>query len=327
MSSLIDDLFGKNTESSAKSSTENELSKIQYNTQEYTQLKYPGDVLDPTHGQGHFVLFNINLPSNSRYMNRYSNNTDEVDSPYSTPVVQSSNSSSLRSKTTTRQIRSNESIILGMPSNLNQNYGTQWQAGELGVAGRVLNTFRNRDGLTLRDVGNTFSEEIKRAASGAIQAVTPVNTADAVDLATQTTNNPFVEVLFKGVNNRDLNLDFKFTPRNEEESNTVRSIITRFKFHQHPEYKYKARDSAYLLYPSSFDITFMRIDSNGNATRNTWLPRVSTMALTNISTNYTPDNEYNLHNDDSPVSITLTLSFIELEQLYKGRFEDDFNTF
>ena len=68
----------------------------------------------------------------------------------------------------------------------------------------------------------------------------------------------FLEVLFKGVRTRDINLDFKFLPRNNQQSKIVAEIIRRLKFHM-PEFKYRQSDSSYL-YPSTFDITFMKIE-------------------------------------------------------------------
>lgn len=327
MQSLISEKLGKRIGASlGKTNTEKEYDKLK-NKRTNSQLKFPSELLTPGYGHGHFTLFNINVPQGSKFVDRNQKIENEIESPYSSPVVDSTEAGSIRRHTAARQVRTNESIVLDMPNEISSNYGVQWNASELGIAGRAVQAYGNMSNISLGDVANAIKEESKRAVAGAVQAITPVNAEDAVELATGTISNPFVEVLFKGVNNRELNLRYVLSAKNREEMEEIRSIIRRLKYHQHPEYKYRENDSAYLLYPSTFDITFMYLDDSGSAQRNTWLFRMSTCGLTNIQTNYTPDGEYNVRFDNSPVSITLDLSFIELEQLHKGRFEDDEDSF
>lgn len=327
-SKSLDSMLSRMDKVSPTSKTESEKeTELLNNTQEFSQLVFPENLLSKENGHGQFVLFNINTSKSTQYRANRRKVENEIESPYSTPVVEQQESNSIRRDTASRQVRSEESIVLGMPNQLTTNYGVQWNASELGVAGRAMKSFYSSDRVRLGDIANSFQEEITKAVAGAAQAVSPVNIADAVELNKGSISNPFVEVLFKGVNNREAQFQFKFTATSQSEMYTIRSIIRRFKFHQHPEYKYKKTDSAYFLYPSTFDITFMLIDNEGNARRNEWLHRLSTCALTNFQTDYTPDGEYNIRKDHSPVSITCDMSFIELEQLHKGRFTDDADTF
>jgi hypothetical protein len=279
--------------------TEKEIKKLKGDTQKDAQLVYPRDLFSTDGGHGHFILFNINTIQGTRFKSAKRRTENDVESPFSSPIVNQSAAGSISRYAGTRNVRSTESIALHMPSSITTNYGVQWGATGLGLAGRMIQAYGNFENITLGDVKNTISEEFKRMLGGAVQALTPINAADAIEFYTGTLSNPFVEVLFKGVGNRDFSVSFKFTPRSSDEMQVARSIVRRFKFHQHPEYKYRAEGSAYFLRPSTFDITFMYIDNDGAAKRNAWLHRLSTCALTNVSVDNTPDGEYNVNRDDN----------------------------
>lgn len=306
--------------------TEKEIKKLN-DRQRDAQLVYPRDLFS-NDGHGHFILFNINTIQGTRFKSAKRKTENDIEAPFGAPVVNQSGAGSISRYAMTRNVRSTESIALHMPSSITTSYGVQWGASNLGLAGRAIQAYENFSNITLGDVKNAMSEEFKKMVGGAIQALTPINAADALEFYTGTMSNPFIEILFKGVNNRDFSVTFKFTPRSQEEMITARAICRRFKFHQHPEYKYKAAGSAYFLRPSTFDIAFMYIDDDGNARRNLWLHRMSTCALTNCSLDYTPDGEYNVNREDNSLpAMKLSLSFTEMEQLHKGRFADDEDTF
>ncbi|QZI90540.1 hypothetical protein MYOV003v1_p0216 [Vibrio phage 207E48.1] len=304
------------------STTEKKYAKLQQPQNEVKQLVYPSNLLKSDSGHGHFVLININKISGSMFSSKATRveNGGSIDSPYASPVVNGNRANSIRKHMGIQHVRTEESIALPMPDELVTNYGVIWNARELGATGQLLRSAVNMDNMNLKDVSNALSEESKKLVTGAIQTLTPLNTQDAAELHTGTRSNPFVEVLFNGTTNREQPLQFKFTPRTPEESLTVREIIRRLKFHMYPEFKFKQHDSSYMLHPSIFDLTFMVMKDN-EGVRNPWLHRLSTCALTNCQVNYTSEGGYNIHDDDAPVTIVVDCTFVELEQLHKGRFE------
>ncbi len=287
-----------------------------------TQLVYPTDLLDTKSTQGHFVLFNINTTKGSKFISAATSKVEnEQQNPYGdTPVFQSSSSSSIRSKVNMSAAykRTIESMVLPMPESVITTYGVQWQHAEIGTAAAAMNAIANYDQITLEDVTNRLGESAKNTITGVVQGLTGFNAKDAAELYTGTIANPFVETLFKGVNNREHPMSFRFSPRNEEETKIVREIIRRFKFHMHPEFKYKSEGSSYFLYPSTFDITYM---VNGAA--NVWLHRISTCALTTCTVNSTAAGEYSVLENDSPAQYTVDLVFTEMDVNSKARFADE----
>mgnify|MGYP000129660726 CR=1 FL=1 len=297
-------------------------------TSDIKQLVYPSNLLDSNSGNGQFLLLNFNTIVGTSFRSKATRvENPEVVSGYDQPVINDGNSGSIRRHMRVRHKRSPESIAIMMPETVSTNYGSNWENIELGSAGQMLRTATNLDNLKLSDVKNYALEQMKGATTGLIQAITPINAADAAELFTGTIANPYVEVLFKGVMNREIPLTFTFTPKNNEESLVVREIIRRLKFHMHPEFKYRQSESSYLLNPSTVDLTWMRIDQNAEAVRNAWLWRVSTCAITNVAEDVSGDDGYSVHDDDAPTVIKLDVTLTELEPMHKGRFNDEEDSF
>ncbi|AXC34441.1 RNA polymerase binding protein [Vibrio phage YC] len=285
------------------------------------QLVYPSDLLNAKMGHGHFFLIDFNEIVGTSFRSQ-ANDGEAIVSGFDQPVVYQRDSGSLRKHSRMRHRRSGESIALMMPEGVQTNYGANWENIELGSAGQFLRTATNLDNLSLADVKNYALEQLKGATTGAIQAITPINAADAAELFTGTISNPYVEVLFKGVTNREFPMSFTFKPKSRDEADTIKEIARRLKFHMHPEYKYRETESAYMLHPSTVDLTFMKISEEGIAERNTWLWRMSTCGITNVALDVSGPDGYTPHKDDAPAIMKLDISFIELEPLHKGRFND-----
>lgn len=298
------------------------------------QLVYPIDVTAKT-GLGHYVLFNINRMAGSSYGDTTSQSVENpIQNPLgNTPQVYSAKSGSITKYAWARHVRSNESICICMPENVTTNYGVGWNGSELGLAGMGARAgsmvYQDPNAFNVKDLFNTTKELARFAGTKAIQSASSaipflptINAHDTLELFTGTMTNPFVEMVFQGVRNREIPFSFRFTPRSHAEARMVREILRLFKMHMYPEYKYAKDSSAFYLHPSTFDITFMV-----QGARNNWLHRVSTCVLSNMFVNETPEGQYAVHKDDAPSATTVDMTFIELEPLHKGRFTTEGDTF
>lgn len=117
--------------------------------------------------------------------------------------------------------------------------------------------------------------------------------------------NPNQQLLFDGVNLRNYQLSFTFTPYSKQETETVKKIINLFKEHSRPR---TVNGSGGMLFipPSTFNLDFQF-----NGKRNEYVNRVAESVITDIEVNYAP-NGWAAHTDGAPVQITMTLSFKEL---------------
>ncbi len=315
----VKDFFDGNEGTSQTTNTQSKYAKLS-ETQKVQQLVYPQKLLEDD-GIGHYMMLNINRIVNSKFSDRkdYVENPEAAGSNKSNGItMQQSGANTIRRHAWKPFKRSLESIVLQMPRQIQSTYGTDWQSSELGGAGSMLNTAASAMQGNLDMAGATKAAGISLAKTlvKATDFITPGNLTDATQIQTQHISNPFVEVLFKGVNRRDFPVQLKFAPRNQEEAKLAYEIIRRLKFHMHPELKQGATASSYYGPPSTFDITFMT--KNGP---NAWLNRISTCALSTIAVNYTPE-EYAVHADDSPVVIECDCVFIELETMTKQRFQN-----
>lgn len=294
-----------------------------------SQLVFPQNILNGF-GTGHFVLINFNVLAGSRYRDR----NFRVENPAGDIVSGLSEQPAFYTRGYTiasqlngggRYIRSPESIIFPMPDSVASTYGIEWTAVELGAAGQAARGLSTFNETTLQDAANVLAETSKSVAASTIETLTGVQVNQTKELYSGTITNPFLEVLFKGVNTRTFSLDFKLSPRNRDESSILAEMIRRLKFHMHPEFKFRENEGSYLRYPSNFDITFMKIE-NGEATRNVWLHRINTSVLVSLTEDASAGG-YSVHADDSPVVRSLSLQFQEVAPLRKGDFtsvEDSF---
>lgn len=218
-------------------------------------------------------------------------------------------------------VRSDVSITLPMPKNLNFNSSVKWSNTDLGAAAMAIDqgddfakTMEGGKGLATQIALNTVGSIASQFAKGAIKG------KELVELGTATVANNYAETLFKSVDNRTFTFNYTLTPRNQKEAQAIENILRVLRFHQLPEFKENVGNgNAFMLYPSSFDIAFWL-----EGQPNRFIPRISTCALTGIETNYAPGgNGYIRMVDGSPQSYTLTLNFAELSVLHKGMVGED----
>jgi len=79
----------------------------------------------------------------------------------------------------------------------------------------------------------------------------------------------------------------------------------------------------YLGLPSQFDIHYMFLSKDGQASENNFYNRIATCVLNNCVINYTP-NGVKSFEDGGPTKTTMTLTFKETELLTKDKVAQGF---
>ena len=139
--------------------------------------------------------------------------------------------------------------------------------------------------------------------------------------------NPALEAIFTGVDLRNFDFNFRFTPRNESEFRTVDAIIKLFKFHMMPERVPGQNIGRHLIFPSEFDLQFMF-----GGVENAWLPFASSCVLKNMNVSYGPGGESQFLQPidvpggkaPPPSEINVSLSFTETEIMTKEKIAEGF---
>lgn len=338
-----------NTYKINRSGDHQKLNEPDQKTSTTSLLRYPITLGDNDDGQNNYVLFNINVQQASRYQEDPSPNgniteqglaSGSIDATGVSLVSQQTNASGGPRRSNnpvfrggTRRIAT--AIAIYMPGGFQVAESTDWSTVELGTAGRLASSLGylssgNFSGIADR-VGNLIRADAvgrgaARATAKAADEVLSTNFSDAVSINFRRIVNPQAEVAFKGKSNRSFQFEFKFTPTSREEAEMVLEIIKQFRYHAAPEFD--GVNNYELIYPSEFDIAFYHVpesnDNTGAAIRNTSLPKLETCALTNVSVNYSPFENFVTFEDGIPVEINISLTFTELSIIDKKRIKDGY---
>lgn len=304
-----------------KTKSQSLYDKVATSKRTHTTLKFPLDL--DADGNQNIIRFNVSLPSGSKYLANgdYQKATDpETGQTQSSDYRSNQQRGSIGRRFSQNYTRTTSTIDLYMPPQIQTSYQSEWNASELGVLGAGIDAWNglfNNDGMgaAAKQAWETIKQSsgsmMANTLAGAIQAITPVNAKDAKSFAQSSTSNPYMEVIFNGVQHRTFSFTFKMIPRNRFEQEDIRRIVQEFKFHSAPEYKF-GNQNLYMRFPSEFDITFIHKN-----TENPWLFKISTCALTNVSVNHSPEGQYAAHADGAPFATELTLEFTELVLLSK----------
>jgi hypothetical protein len=294
--------------------------KLASGKRQYKFLKFPLDV--DTEATQNIMLININAISGSQYAGKQYKVIEGDEAR-----IEQKGSNSLARHFSGNTVRVDTAIALHMPPSIQTSYQSTWNASDLGIAGAVMDAWGGSGDMTSfegwKNAWNTSKEALpeilKMTGVKVADAVLPGKIADAYTWANQMVENPYVEVLFKGVSNRTFNFTFKFIPRSLAEQIAIKEIVDTLKFHRAPEKKLNM-SNLYWSYPSTFDIQFLK----KNGQENEWLFKISTCALTDFNVQQGSDSHYASFADGSPFSTTISLSFTELEVLDKNRILQGF---
>lgn len=127
--------------------------------------------------------------------------------------------------------------------------------------------------------------------------------------------NPQQQLMFQGIDFREFQLSFTFTPFSKQEAEQVQKIIRMFRENAAP-IAVKAAAGFFFEPPSAVDIKFMF--NNGE---NLKLNKVTRSVITSVDVNYAP-NGWSAHRDGNPVQTTMTLGFKEIELLDRTKIQE-----
>jgi hypothetical protein len=129
--------------------------------------------------------------------------------------------------------------------------------------------------------------------------------------------NNNLELLFNGPMLRNFSFNFKLTPRNPTESQTIRTMIRYFKMSMAPSL---STAQLFLLAPNVFKISYIYTGKGELSENHPFLNRIKVAALRDISVNYTPDGNYMTYQGGSMTQYDISLSFGEIDPIYENDY-------
>ena len=137
--------------------------------------------------------------------------------------------------------------------------------------------------------------------------------------------NPNLELLFDAPTLRSFTFSFKMTPRSEQEARQCKLIIRSFKQNMDPKANLEGGQiggtGIFLKTPNIFELTYRR----GNRDH-PFLHKFKQCFLTNFGVNYTAEGTHTTYDDSTPVSMTMDMTFKEIEPIYDTDYKDSDNS-
>lgn len=194
--------------------------------------------------------------------------------------------------------RSDKSISLYMPDTVNFTYAASYGQTDLLTAFSSVPLAGSAVGAVTQTLNNPLARLAMKGMGYAL--------------------NPNQQVLFDGIDFREYQLAFTFTPYSKQEANVVAEIIKLFKVHAAPRLLQGAGGGMFFIPPSTFTPTF-----RFNGQINKKINQVTESVITNINVDYAP-NGFSAHTDGAPVQTTLTLQFREIELITAQKVEQGY---
>jgi len=232
--------------------------------------------------------------------------------------------------------QSEATILLPIPSNIQDGNAVSYSEDQMNsitaaAVGSISDTITNVSIGENVNVGQIFENAAKEGgmsadvaknlatkwAAGKAVSVFGGNVTVNQLLARQSGQifNPNMELLFNGPTLRSFRFSFKITPRNREEANQVQTIIRTFKKNMAPK---TGEGNAFLETPNVFELTYRK-----GSSAHPFLHKFKQCFLENIGVNYTSEGTYATYEDGTPTSMTMDLTFKELEPVYDIDYDDD----
>ena len=225
--------------------------------------------------------------------------------------------------------RTNDAIILYMPSEITSAQAADYKSSEVGGgvgAGiKVLNEARSL-GLTsskgiskmLQGFAEIGATQIERGAGVAAGAALQGNIMGAYDKLNNQAQNQFLETMFQGIGFRKFSYTFQFRPKNPKEVISAQQIIKTFKFHMAPEVPKGNAMGRFFVVPAEFDIFYMF-----RGEENEWINKIATSVLVNCDVNYAPNGYQTFRPMEGrkgapPTEIDMKLDFMETKIITKA---------
>lgn len=179
----------------------------------------------------------------------------------------------------------------------------------------VLNASSGIDKNTMSAINNALGASAVNAVGGNVSATSLVSRATGQVL------NSNLELLFQGVNLRQFPFTFDLIPRDQTEAEEIKNIIRTLKISMAPSKGAKLpkaqNGGLFINAPKVFQLQY-----RSGSKPHPYLNSFKSMALTDMSVNYTAAGAYATYEDASPVHMQMTLTFKEINPIYSEDYED-----
>jgi len=197
-------------------------------------------------------------------------------------------------------------VTLPLPKKINDVQTVVWEPVEGAAVAAAIEGGSNPGGSLTAGAETagaySFINKANSIASGGVFGSNPVGVVGAKIGAAA---NPFLTMLFKSGAFKEHNLQWSFTPNNEQESNDLVQIINYFKMNMLPSYDGSGAGLAILNYPNLVQIQLYPDDN--------FTFRFKPCAVTAVSVDYSGAGVPSFFRNGAPTVINMSISLKEIE--------------
>ena len=221
--------------------------------------------------------------------------------------------------------RATGTVVLPIQSGIKDQNGADWgdsklNAFQVGLAKAALG------GIEGADATANAVERISAAVQGgekdvkaAIKGIFAAKASGVTGLIQRTkgaTINPNLELLFNEPTLRPFSFTFKLSARSRQEAQEIVKIIRFFKQGMAP---IRSESNLFLLAPHTFQIHYLLRGLGEHP----FIGKMKECALTSLTTDYTPENNYSTLKDGFMTSYSISMEFKELEPVFNDDYENE----
>lgn len=222
-----------------------------------------------------------------------------------------------------------DKIDLYMPESVENPSTVRWSTEDFGFVGNKIASAAQSvsnsgfDGITMDSIKRASGDAAwlasARALSGAGSAAAALLGGDvtAEGLMGEVAGkipNPYLTMVFKGVDFRSFAFVFKFFPFSEEDCDRIYKIINTFRKNVLPG---KGDNGAFLTYPMECDISYKwggaSSGDGGGQFGNKWLHKFKPAYCTAFDVNYTNTGMFSVMRNGFPSEISVAMKWSERE--------------
>lgn len=210
-------------------------------------------------------------------------------------------------------------IRLPIPENLTENTTVSYDKGtSLGpITGALTDAATSTIAGNFADAGQSLFGAAAGAGAALLGTASRRAGAETLPSAasalTGLTTNPFQVVLFKAPEFRSHRFSWRFVPKDRDETERLRQLITVFKFHSLPGIS--AAGGVFFSYPEIIELSFKPTDQ--------FLYKFKPCVVESVSVNYAPNGPSFYRSTNAPTAIQFSVNLQEIEIMTKADFLRD----
>lgn len=182
-----------------------------------------------------------------------------------------------------------------------------------GMKGDVAGVTATAEGIAA-DIGKNSEDSKKLVATLLTQGATGIG-KQALQRRDGAIINPNSELLFNNPDLRSFSFNYQLSPRTSTEARMVVNIIRTLKVSMAPR---RTQSTLFLKSPNLFKLSYHK---GKGGDENDFLNKFKLCALTSLTTNYAPNNNFMSFSDDIPVRYDLGMTFQEIIPVYQDDYQ------